>query len=125
MRPASVTTWRHGTNVDEWVHGFLPGCRRHGRGCRVLWGYDQDHTDSDRPYTLDELAVRKDGPHRYAYPTDEAYKEGWHLWLALRRDARLSRAESDVIFNMGLDRMVARAAAMGRDLSLVADEFRR
>jgi hypothetical protein len=51
-------------------------CRIHGPGCSTPWGYDRDHTDSDRPYTLDELAIRQSVPHFYAYPTSEDYLEG-------------------------------------------------
>jgi hypothetical protein len=52
-----------------------------------MWGYDPAHTDSRRPYTLDELAERTEGPHRYAYPTLGAYSEGWARWRVLRRDS--------------------------------------
>lgn len=65
----------------------------HGPGCHKSWGYDPPHTDSVRPYTLDELEGREEGPHRYAYPTTEAYLEGWYLWRALRRDSRLTAGE--------------------------------
>jgi hypothetical protein len=66
----------------------MNACRLHGEGCHVAWGYDRAHTDSTRPYTTEELAERLEGPHYYAYPTLEAYQEGYALWLALRRDAR-------------------------------------
>ncbi len=59
----------------------------HGRHCRtVSWGYDPEHTDSPRPYTLAELADRPECPHRYAYPDHGQYLQGWSLWRALRRD---------------------------------------
>jgi hypothetical protein len=58
-----------------------------------MWGYDRAHTDSRFPYTLDELAERTEGPHRYAYPTADAYSEGWALWRALRRDSGLTDLE--------------------------------
>jgi hypothetical protein len=62
------------------------GCRLHGPACRTLWGYDQAHTDSTHPYTVEELASRQEAPHRYAYPTVEAYEEGFRTWRAMRRD---------------------------------------
>lgn len=70
-----------------------PRCRLHGLGCGIRWGYDPVHTDSDRPYTLDELAARDDGPHRYAYPDNAAYVAGFRLWRALRRDSALTAVE--------------------------------
>ncbi|MEU9925106.1 hypothetical protein AB0H51_28125 [Streptomyces griseoluteus] len=72
----------------------MNACRLHGEGCHVTWGYDQAHTDSRRPYTLQELAEREAPPHRYAYPTNEAYVQGFRLWRALRRDARPTHLES-------------------------------
>jgi hypothetical protein len=69
------------------------GCRLHGPDCLIAWGYDPAHTDSRRPYTLDELAERTAGPHRYAYPTADAYREGWALWRALRRDSEPTHLE--------------------------------
>lgn len=66
----------------------LNACRLHGEGCHVTWGYDQAHTDSRRPYTVQELAEREAAPHRYAYPTNEAYVQGFRLWRALRHDAQ-------------------------------------
>lgn len=57
------------------------------------WGGDVEHSDSSRPYTVDELAVRAEAPHRFAYPDGRAYVEGWALWRALRRDAGLTDAE--------------------------------
>ncbi|MER7937877.1 MULTISPECIES: hypothetical protein [unclassified Streptomyces] len=64
----------------------VTGCRLHGGGCTVPWGYDRDHTDSSSPYTIDELAGRHVPPHRYAYPTAAAYEQGFCLWRALYRD---------------------------------------
>lgn len=75
-------------------------CRVHGRGCRVPWGWDETHTDSSRPYTLDELLIRTDPPHRYAYPSTEDYVKGWRLWRALRRDDRLTPAEMDAVWEV-------------------------
>ena len=72
-----------------------PTCRLHGQGCRTPWGYDPDHTDSHRPYPVDELAARADSPHRYAYPDHQAYLDGWTLWKALRRDGFLNQEESE------------------------------
>ncbi|MFJ4988745.1 hypothetical protein ACIP9H_33715 [Streptomyces sp. NPDC088732] len=69
------------------------GCRLHGPNCRVVWGYDQAHTDSQRPYTIDELADREEGPHFYAYPSYQEYQEGFRLWRALRWDSRLTYTE--------------------------------
>lgn len=63
-------------------------CRAGHRGCFIPWGYDRDHTDSARPYTLDELAERTEPPHRYAYPDQPSYLFAWRLWRSLRRDAR-------------------------------------
>lgn len=84
---------------------FRTGCRIHGAGCRVPWGYDEAHTDSSRPYTLDELAERPDAPHRYAYPTVRDYERGFYLWRALQVDARLTRAERDAQDSVLLARM--------------------
>lgn len=86
-------------------------CRIHGPGCGVPWGYDRDHTDSDLPYTLAELAERTDCPHFYAYPTSEDYLEGWNLWRALRRDDRLSGAEADVKWQLVQERIYERLRA--------------
>lgn len=66
----------------------------HGPACGIPWGYDPAHTDSPRPYTLEELHGRAEPPHRFAYPDGRAYLEGWALWRALRRDAVLSGAEA-------------------------------
>lgn len=74
----------------------LNACRLHGRSCSVPWGYDPAHTDSPRPYTVNELADRFEGPHRYAYPTVAAYEEGFALWRALRRDGEPTYLESVV-----------------------------
>ena len=71
-------------------------CRLHGLGCSTPWGYDPDHTDQGHPYTPEQLAERQEGPHFYAYPTREAYFEGWHLWRAYRRDDRLNAEEAAV-----------------------------
>ncbi len=123
---AAARRWRdrQSRELDEWIRQFMP-CRRHGAGCRVPWGYDQDHADSDRPYTVDELAARREGPHRYAYPSYEAYKDGWRLWVALHRDAQLTVAEADVVWNLRLDRMEGKARAAGEDLSELIARFRR
>ncbi|WP_086685857.1 hypothetical protein [Streptomyces pseudogriseolus] len=74
----------------------LNACRLHGRTCSVPWGYDRSHTDSTRPYTVHELADRFEGPHRYAYPTADAYEEGFALWRALRRDGESTYLEGMV-----------------------------
>lgn len=105
--------------IDDIVRSFLPGCRRHGRSCTVPWGYDPDHTDTDRPYTLDELATRISGPHRYAYPDAQAYLEGWALWKALRRDSRLTRTEVDVVFNLQVQRVIDELRGQGRVTALL------
>ncbi|MFE1767250.1 hypothetical protein ACFW81_23905 [Streptomyces angustmyceticus] len=80
--------------------GSSAECRLHGPGCRTPWGYDQAHTDSPRPYPLNELAEREQGPHRFAYSTTEAYELGWYTWRALRRDAEPTRAERDAAFEV-------------------------
>ncbi len=80
-------------------------CRIHGPGCAVPWGYDREHTDSDQPYTLAELAGRQDCPHFYAYPSCEDYLEGWNLWRALRRDGRLTAVEADVKWRLMEERI--------------------
>ncbi|WP_431881847.1 hypothetical protein [Micromonospora chalcea] len=72
-------------------------CRAGHPNCRIPWGYDPDHTDSPRPYTLDELAEREQPPHRYAYPTVDAYLFAFYLWRSLRRDARLTADEELVV----------------------------
>lgn len=72
---------------------FAPVCRKHGRGCTVQWGYDPEHTDSDRPYTVDELSERIEAPHRYAYPTARDYELGFYTWRSMRRDDQLTRDE--------------------------------
>lgn len=82
-------------------------CRIHGRRCSIPWGYDRDHTDSDRPYTLAELAVRAECPHFYAYPTPDDYLAGWNLWRALRRDDRLTGAEADARFQVVAERIMS------------------
>lgn len=69
---------------------FPPRCRKHGEGCAIPWGYDRDHTDSDRPYSVAELGDRLEAPHRYAYPTVREYEQGFHIWRAMRRDDRLT-----------------------------------
>lgn len=69
-------------------------CHLHGPRCRVPWGYDLAHTDSSRPYTLDELAGRPHPPHRFAYPSAREYEQGFYLWRAMRRDARPTWEES-------------------------------
>jgi hypothetical protein len=79
----------------------------HGPHCPTPWGYDPEHTDSDRPYTVQELAVRPNGPHRYAYPDTDQYVRGWALWRALRRDRQLNPAERQVVGQLKVDRVVA------------------
>jgi hypothetical protein len=74
------------------------GCQLHGAACRTSEGWDQAHTDSDRPYTTEELAARSEAPHLHAYPSKQAYLLGWHTWRALRRDGRLTTAEAEVQF---------------------------
>lgn len=106
---------------EAWFRmGF--GCRTHGPGCRVPAGYDREHSDSDRPYTVDELAVRGSGPHFGAYGSSEEYMAGWNLWKALRRDARPSALELTVLQPMWdarlrekLDRIVDDAPAEWRE----------
>lgn len=78
--------------MDDFL---APVCRKHGRGCAIRWGYDREHTDTDRPYTVDELADRDEGPHFYAYPSHDDYVAGWTLWKALLRDSRPTAAEQD------------------------------
>lgn len=100
------------------------GCRKHGPGCSVRWGYDPEHTDSDRPYTVDELGERLDAPHRYAYPTVREYEQGFHIWRAIRRDERLTAAEEkarepEILKKLGIaggsfDEVIERARDEGR-----------
>lgn len=71
-------------------------CRLHGAGCTVPWGYDEAHTDSDRPYTLAELEERREPPHFYAYPDAAGYLLGFDLWKAIRRDQELNPEEAAV-----------------------------
>lgn len=73
---------------------LLGGCWLHGPSCRTPWGYDLAHTDSVRPYTVEELADRAEAPHRYAYPTLEEYEAGFRLWRAMRRDGQPTHVES-------------------------------
>lgn len=70
-------------------------CRLHGPTCTIPWGWDTAHTDSPDPYTLAQLEGRTEPPHLHAYPTADAYRQGWHLWRALRWDAELNPAEAD------------------------------
>ena len=91
---------------------FAPVCRKHGRGCAIRWGYDQDHSDTDRPYTLDELADRSDGPHFYAYPSHDEYVAGWQLWKALLRDSRPTTAEQDAADSARLARLGINAGSI-------------
>lgn len=84
---------------------FAPACRKHGKGCTVRWGYDREHTDSDRPYSVDELGERIEAPHRYAYPSVREYELGFRTWRAMRRDGRLSADEERVREPMILERL--------------------
>lgn len=90
-------------------------CRLHGEPCRTRWGWDREHTDSPRPYTLDELAARPDNPHFYAYPMSEEYQAGWRLWRALRLEGHLTPLEDYV-------RVLARAEILGGQE--LADQWR-
>jgi hypothetical protein len=74
--------------------------------CPVPVGWDRAHSDTLRPYTLDELAARADGPHFHAYPGVEEYQAGWRLWRALRIESRLTPLEDFV-------RVLARAEILG------------
>lgn len=87
-------------------------CRIHGAGCSAPWGWDRDHTDSERPYTVDELAVRVDGPHFFAYPDADEYEAGWRLWRALRQDGRLNAAEDAVRSRLVLERLMDAAQGL-------------
>jgi len=71
-------------------------CRLHGRRCTIPWGWDPAHTDSSRPYTLDELEARQECPHFYAYPDEHAYLLGWRIWRQMHRDGELNDAEAAV-----------------------------
>lgn len=84
---------------------FLPHCRKHGEGCAVPWGYDRDHTDSDRPYSVAELGGRLEAPHRYAYPTVSEYEQGFHIWRAMRLDDLLTTAEQEARETVLLERL--------------------
>lgn len=74
------------------------------------WGYDEAHTDQDGPYTVEQLAHRDVAPHRYAYPSTEAYLQGWELWRRLRSDGRLSAAERDVADRIRYARIAGKMA---------------
>ena len=82
-------------------------CRLHGTGCGIPWGWDRDHTDQAEPYTWEQLAVREECPHFYAYPSAEAYEEDWNLWRAYRRDERLTQDEADAAFDVTWARLTA------------------
>lgn len=82
-----------------------PRCRAGHRNCTVGWGYDEAHTDSPRPYTLDELAARTAPPHRFAYPSVEEYVDAFHLWRSLRRDAEQTHAERDIVWRWRVTEM--------------------
>jgi hypothetical protein len=84
---------------------FAPTCRKHGRGCAVSWGYDRAHTDSDRPYTVDELGERLEAPHYYAYPSSSEYEQGFRIWRAMRRDDQLTPAEQEAREPVLLERL--------------------
>lgn len=85
------------TGIMGCMDPFPPlGCRLHGQHCSVPWGYDPDHTDSARPYTVDELADRLEAPHRYAYGPYRDYEVAFHVWRSMRRDSRLNAEEEDV-----------------------------
>lgn len=85
--------------------GGYPVCLRtaHSRRCPIPWGYDPDHTDQTFPYTLEQLAVRREVPHRYAYPSHREYLEGFRLWRALLRDSCPNRAEHRAAMMVKLD----------------------
>jgi len=84
---------------------FAPHCRKHGRGCSVSWGYDQAHTDSDRPYTVEELGERAEAPHYFAYASNREYEQGFHIWRAMRRDDLLTAAEREARELVFLERL--------------------
>lgn len=96
---------------------YTMGCRLHGPGCQVRWGYDQEHTDSDHPYSVDELGDRAEAPHRYAYPTVQQYEQGFHIWRAMRRDDRLTRAEEQAREPVVLARLGIAASSYEEALS--------
>lgn len=54
---------------------------------------------------MDELAVRVDGPHFFAYPDADEYEAGWRLWRALRQDGRLNAAEDAVRSRLVFERL--------------------
>lgn len=101
---------------------FAAGCRLHGEACRIPWGYDAAHTDSPRPYSVDELAVREVGPHRFAYTTVGEYEQAFYLWRALRRDARLNSTEQDAADSVRLARLGFDAGSVGEALDQVLAE---
>lgn len=72
-----------------------PGPCRCPAPCPIPPGWDKAHTDSARPYTLDELEHREDAPHFHAYPDEDGYLQGFYLWRAIRRDGRLNPEESE------------------------------
>lgn len=99
------------------------GCRIHGPDCQTPWGYDRAHTDSARPYTLDELAGRDDGPHFYAYPDGEAYERAWALWRAFVRDSRLTGPEMDAVVSVQLDLAERRGKISAGDAVMVREAY--
>ncbi|TDC02111.1 hypothetical protein E1091_01525 [Micromonospora fluostatini] len=113
-----MSTWDLRTTLRQ-----LP-CRAGHPGCRIPWGYDEQHTDSSRPYTLDELAERAEGPHRYAYPSHEEYLQGWRLWRALSVDSRPTRAEADVALRVRFKRIAA-VTEQPWLLDILEEAFRR
>jgi hypothetical protein len=86
---------RRPPNWPTWWPGAR--CRAGHEGCRTPAGWDPEHSDQQTPYTLDQLAGREQAPHPGAYPDTQAYLLGFHVWRALRRDARLSAAEYAVV----------------------------
>lgn len=95
-------------------------CQIHGSTCQVPWGFDEEHTDQRWPYTLDQLAERSAGPHRYAYPTVDDYLVGWRLWVALDRDGRLNPEERAVVERLRVEHALAGASPEVRDALLAA-----
>jgi len=92
---SAETRFEFTVTVDPGVPNGGP-CRLHGRRCTIPWGWDPAHTDSPRPYTLEELETRQECPHFYAYPDEQAYLLGWHIWRQMHRDGELNEAEAAV-----------------------------
>lgn len=106
----------------QWLQ---PECRIHGVGCAVPWGFDEEHSDQRVPYTVDQLASRRDCPHRYAYASAQDYLSGHRLWAALRRDGRLNPGERAAYFATKVEQLreIRDGAPLPELVDLLIKEF--